>query len=69
MDLNTIGQFIGSYGFPIVACAALFWQNMKQEENHKTTMDNLTKVIQENTTAINKVLIYIEAIDNLKEKQ
>lgn len=69
MDLNTIGQFIGSYGFPIVACAALFWQNIRQEENHKTTMENLTKVIQENTTAINKVLIYIEAIDNLKEKE
>ena len=69
MDLNTIGQFIGSYGFPIVACAALFWQNIRQEENHKTTMENLTKVIQENTTAINKVLIYIAAIDNLKEKE
>ena len=69
MDLNTIGQFIGSYGFPIVACAALFWQNIRQEENHKTTMENLTKVIQENTTAINKVLIYIEAIDNLKERE
>ena len=69
MDLNTIGQIIGSYGFPIVACAALFWQNIRQEENHKTTMENLTKVIQENTTAINKVLIYIEAIDNLKEKE
>lgn len=69
MDLNTIGQFIGSYGFPIVACGALFWQNIKQEDNHKLTMENLTKVIQENTTAINKVLIYIEAIDNLKEKQ
>ena len=69
MDLNTLGQFIGSYGFPIVACAALFWQNIRQEENHKTTMENLTKVIQENTTAINKVLIYIEAIDNLKEKE
>lgn len=69
MDLNTIGQFIGSYGFPVVACAALFWQNIRQEENHKITMENLTKVIQENTTAINKVLIYIEAIDNLKEKE
>lgn len=69
MDLNNIAQFIGSYGFPIVACAALFWQYIKQEENHKETMNNLTKVIQENTTAINKVLIYIEAIDNLKEKQ
>lgn len=67
MDLNTIGQFIGSYGFPIVACAALFWQNMKQEENHKETMGNLTTVIQENTTAINKILMFIEALDKTKE--
>ena len=63
MDLNTVGTFISSYGFPIVACAALFWQNMKQEENHKETMNNLTAVIQDNTTAINKILIYIEALD------
>lgn len=67
MDLNSIGQFIGSYGFPIVACAALFWQNMKQEENHKATLSSLTTVIQENTTAINKILIYIEALDRKKE--
>lgn len=66
MDLNTIGQFIGSYGFPIVACAALFWQNMKQEENHKVTLNSLTTVIQENTTAINKILAYIEALDKTK---
>lgn len=66
MDINTIGAFISSYGFPIVACAALFWQNIKQEENHKETMNNLTKVIQENTAAINKILVYIEALDNMK---
>ena len=66
MDINTIGTFISSYGFPIVACAALFWQNMKQEENHRETMNNLTTVIQENTKAIDKILIYIEALDNKK---
>lgn len=66
MDINTIGTFISSYGFPIVACAALFWQNMKQEDNHRETMNNLTTVIQENTKAIDKILIYIEALDNKK---
>lgn len=66
MDLNTIGNFISSYGFPIVACAALFWQNMKQEENHKETMNNLTGVIQENTKAIDRILVYIEALDKQK---
>lgn len=66
MDINTIGTFISSYGFPIVACAALFWQNMKQEDNHRETMNNLTTVIQENTKAIDKILIYIEALDSKK---
>lgn len=63
MDLNTIGQFIGSYGFPIVACAALFWQNMKQEENSKESLDKLTTVITDNTRAIDKILNYIQALD------
>lgn len=64
MDLNSIGQFIANYGFPIVACGALFWQNQKQEENHKNSMTQLTTVISENTKAIDKILVYIQALDN-----
>lgn len=64
MDLNSIGQFISNYGFPIVACAALFWQNQKQEENHKNSMTQLTTVISENTKAIDKILVYIQALDS-----
>lgn len=67
MDLNSLGQFIGSYGFPIIACIALFWQNMRQEENHKETLSGLTQVIRENTTAIDKILMYIEAVDKREE--
>lgn len=63
MDLDSIGRFIGSYGFPILACIALFWQNTKQEETHKEIIQNLTKVIQDNTSAIDKILIYIESLD------
>lgn len=62
--LNTIGQFISNYGFPIVACAALFWQNNKQDMNHKESIEKMTSVISDNTAALNKILTYIEAIDN-----
>lgn len=63
MDLNSIGNFIASYGFPVVACIALFYQNIKQEEVHKESMTQLSKVIQDNTTAISKILVYIESLD------
>ena len=66
MDLNQIGQFISNYGFPIIACAALFWQNNKQDENHKESIEKMTSVISDNTAAINKILNYIEATDAQK---
>ena len=67
MDLNQIGQFNSNYGYPIVACAALFWQNNKQDENHKESIEKMTSVISDNTNAINKILSYIEAIDSSKD--
>lgn len=66
--LNEIGQFISNYGFPILACAALFWQNNKQDNNHKESIEKMTSVISDNTMALNKILTYIEAIDNVKQE-
>lgn len=66
MDLNQIGQFISNYGFPILACAALFWQNNEQDKNHKESIEKMTSVISDNTAAINKILTYIEAVDTMK---
>lgn len=52
MELNDLVSIIGSLGFPIVACIALFWQNNKQEERHRDEMEKVTESINNNTTAI-----------------
>ena len=43
MDITTISQLIGSLGFPVVACIALFWLC-------NTTLKANTDAIKENTT-------------------
>lgn len=55
MDLNNITQIIGSLGFPIVACIAMFMQMTKQVENHKTEMDRITEALNNNTVALTKL--------------
>lgn len=67
MDFATVGQLIGSLGFPIVACGALFWQMNKnetarREDNAKTEElrheDNgkFVEAINNNTLVMSKVL-------------
>ena len=52
MDINQIVQLIGSLGFPIVACGALFWMLNKQSEMHKEEMNSLKETIDELKVAI-----------------
>ena len=52
MTPNEITQIISTLGFPIVCCAALFYQNWKLEERHQEEIGKLTEVIATNTAAI-----------------
>lgn len=63
MDYTIINEIIGSYGFPILACAALFLSNLNERKEsrkmiaemtatHKNEVDNLAQVINNNTEAI-----------------
>lgn len=52
MDANTIIQLVGSLGFPIVMCGALFWRMVKSDEQHKEEMDKLSEALNNNTIAI-----------------
>lgn len=45
MDIPAILSAIGTVGFPIVACGALFWMVNK-------TMKELTSAVNNNTTAL-----------------
>ena len=56
MDIASIGQMIGSYGFPIVACGALFWYIVKEEREMRT-------IVQQNTTVIAQLLEHLKKED------
>lgn len=55
MDANTIIQIVSSLGFPIVMCGALFWRQIKSDEQHKAEMDKLSEALNNNTLAITKL--------------
>lgn len=55
LDLNAITQIIGSLGFPIAACFAMFWWTNKQEERHREEMLKITEAVNNNTAAIIKL--------------
>jgi hypothetical protein len=55
MDANTIIQLVGSLGFPIVMCGALFWRMVKSDEQHKVEMNKLSEALNNNTVAITKL--------------
>lgn len=58
MDVEQISTLIGSLGFPIVMCGALFWNMTKIQ--HK-----LTETINNNTQAL---LLLNEQVRDLQEK-
>lgn len=53
MDVNMVTQLVGTLGFPIVCCGALFWYLVKEKDTHKEEMEELRKSIVANTNAIN----------------
>ena len=52
MDINAITTLIGSLGFPIVCCIAMFSMFNKEREAHKEEMDKLSATINNNTLAL-----------------
>lgn len=47
MDYNAIGQLIGTLGFPIVACCALFWMlNTTLKENTESNKEVRAALIE-----------------------
>lgn len=64
MDVTTITQLIGSLGFPIVCCVALFWYMMKEKDAHKAEMEELRKSVEANTQAINKLCAHLGGTNN-----
>lgn len=60
MDVNTLIQLVGSLGFPIVACGALFWRMIKSDEQHKEEMSKMSEALNNNTSALVKLTEKLE---------
>lgn len=63
MTVNEIGTFISQYGFPIVACCAMFWQNIQQTKRHAEEAKKWASVLNSNTLALERLE---HAIDSLR---
>ena len=55
MNVNSLIQLVGSLGFPIVACGALFWHMIKSDEQHKEEMNKMSEALNNNTSALLKL--------------
>lgn len=55
MDVNSIIQLVGSLGFPIVCCGALFWRMVKSDDQHKQEMDKISEALNNNTVALTRL--------------
>lgn len=55
MDVNAITQLIGSLGFPVVCCGALFWRMIKSDEKHQQEMDKMSDALNNNTLALTRL--------------
>ena len=59
MNVNEITQLVGTLGFPIVSCGALFWRMIKSDKQHleeakkwTTAINDLSKTLAVLTTKI-----------------
>ena len=62
MDIAVIGQFVGSYGFPIVACGALFWYIVKEQKETRDVLAELKSIIQNNTETQKMILDFVKEV-------
>lgn len=55
MDINAVSQLIGSLGFPIVACCAMFYSLNVQGKQHKEEIEKMSEALNNNTLALTEL--------------
>lgn len=69
MDANAIASLVGSLGFPIVCCGALFWyqnKTMKEfSEKIEKVVKELSQLISSNTDATTKLVTTVELLTKI----
>ncbi len=58
--VNVIIQLVGSLGFPIVCCSALFWRMVKSDEKHAEEMKQMSDALNNNTVALTRLTEKLE---------
>lgn len=56
MTVQDISTLVSSLGFPIVACGALFWSNLKTSDHYNKTIDEMRKTIEDNTRVTEQLI-------------
>ena len=65
MDVQVIANFVSTIGFPIVACAAMFYMVRENDKLHREEIDGLRKALEANTSA----LLRLETIMNMLDRR
>ena len=65
LDYATLGSLIGSIGFPIVACCALYYLYDKTITKLTTTLDKVDRTLEEEQPLYQHLYIHLEKIDNV----
>ena len=60
MNIETIIQLINGIGFPITVSIVLFYQNWKQDERYDKQIQEITKVIENNTLTLKELCLRLE---------
>ena len=56
MDIGSLQTLIGTVGFPIACCIAMFWMFNREREDHKESELKLTEAINNNTNVMQRLL-------------
>ena len=64
MDANAIVAAIGSVGFPIVACCALFYLYDKTITKLTSTLDKVTDTLDKMDNTLERVMAKIDGLEN-----
>ena len=62
MDVNAIVSLIRNAGYPVAACAALYFNMEKQNERHQNETDKLNETVQSNTKVLTELCTLIKTL-------
>ena len=68
MDVSVFIQIVGSLGFPIAACIAMFWMLNKQQDQHREEMDAIRESLNANTAALSDLRATIQVLGGVSHE-